>query len=130
MEVSDLAPNIKDVLAILVLNCIKIITIGSPPIPHLQFKHRTDLHKDNIEITWIELVLLNTRPLLIGSVYRHPKSHVTYYDTLSDHLQQVCNEEKETFCLGDINSDILINGYHKKKITELCDGNLLTLLVK
>ncbi len=76
-------------------------------------------------------MLLNTIPLLIGSENRHPKSSAAYYETLSDHLQRVCSEEKETYCFGDMNSDILIsNRYHKKKITELCDGNLLTQVVK
>ncbi len=73
---------------------------------HLNFDLKNDLYEDNLEIIWLELKLLNTHPILVGYVYRHPKSPAEYFTNLSTHLDKVSSEDKEVYFLGGMNMGI------------------------
>ena len=48
----------------------------------IAFKQNTNLLDNDIEAIWIEVNIPKTKPILIGTVYRPPDSHVDYVDKL------------------------------------------------
>ncbi len=97
---------------------------------HLNFDLWNDLYEDNLEIIWLELKLPNTHPILVGSVYTHPKSPAEYFTNLSTHLDKISSEDKEVYFLGDMITDVLIpDGYLHRKVQHLCVEQTLIQLI-
>ena len=74
---------------------------------NLAFICGLDLYDENVESLWIELLLLRTKPIIIGVCYRPPKDN----DFL-DRFQRIISlvrSDCEFMVLGDLNTDILAN---------------------
>ncbi len=83
-----------------------------------------------MEIIWLELKLPNTHPILVGSVYRHPKSPSEYSTNLSTHLDKISSEDKEVYFLGDMNTDVHIpDDYLHRKVQHLRVEQTLVQLI-
>lgn len=72
----------------------------------LSFNPRDDLSHDELEATWIDLILPKTKPILCGVVYRPPQQ-CNFYNLLEDlclaHSEFI---ENECIILGDFNTDV------------------------
>ena len=64
---------------------------------------------DNLEIMWLKISFKNAKKFLIAVLYRPPDSSKhqckNFVETLSNKLETVQNENKETIITGDINCD-------------------------
>lgn len=72
----------------------------------LAFNNRNDLDHEDLEATWLELLLPKFKPILCGVIYRPPKQ-TNFYSI----LDTVCASsshfsEHETILLGDFNTDV------------------------
>ena len=70
---------------------------------------RLDLEEDGIECIWTEVLVKNSKPILVGNLYRPPDSSdylpEDFNDRFETMLSNVCCEDKETLLLGDFNCD-------------------------
>ena len=70
---------------------------------------RLDLEEDGIECIWTEVLLKNSKPILVGNLYRPPDSSdylpEDFNDRFETMLSNVCCENKEALLLGDFNCD-------------------------
>ena len=95
--------------------------------------NRIDI-KSDIEHIFLDLLLPNTKPILIGVVYRPPKQAGFLYK-ISIALESIPNFNKhETYILGDININLLHNGQTVpmgiKKYRDFCSIQSLTQIIK
>ena len=70
------------------------------------FNSRCDLQHEELEATWLEVLLPKSKPILCGVIYRPP--HQTNFYSI---LDSVCSStshfsEYETILLGDFNTDV------------------------
>ena len=68
---------------------------------------RSDLEHESLECIWIEVKPINSRSFLVGHIYRPPNSTVQWNEFLEECLENVLQEEKEMYIVGDINRDLL-----------------------
>ena len=68
---------------------------------------RSDLEHKDIECIWVEIKPAKSRPFLIGNIYRPPNSTVQWNEYFEDFIENVLQEEKEIYLLGDINRNLL-----------------------
>ena len=91
----------------------------------LRYNPREDLQNENLEDLWLELLLPQTKPILIGTCYRAPKnSKLT--ESLGNtvtRLQADCH----TVILGDFNYCLINN--KNNKMTKVLDTNGFTQLI-
>ena len=66
----------------------------------LAYNSRIDLHYNNLEAIWIDLLLPKTRPILIGSIYRPPKQS-DFLDNF-DTLMECLHLDQEKYIIGDV----------------------------
>ena len=73
-----------------------------------QCVHRDEFQCDSIESTWIEIGLRQSKPLIIGTIYRPPEEKVEYIDRLKDHLNNVTDAagSNDIIVTGDFNLDL------------------------
>ena len=67
---------------------------------------RSDLEHQNIECIWVEIKPINSRPVLVGNIYRPPNSTVLWNEYFEDCIENILQEEKEVYLLGDINRNL------------------------
>ena len=72
----------------------------------LAFNPLDELYHDELEATWIELILPKIKPIVLDAVYRPPQQTVFY-----DVFEAVCLNnslfyERECFVLGDFNTNV------------------------
>lgn len=85
------------------------------------FNHRTDLHSDQIEAVWLDILLPMSKPILIGVCYRPPDQSQFY-----ELLEELCSKrmdllDTEVILMGDFNTDLLkrdLPGY--KALMNVC----------
>jgi hypothetical protein len=70
----------------------------------IAFNPRPDLAVDSLEVTWVELLLLKTRGILVCSCYRSPADH-GFLPKLEESLARI-NPGSEFDVLGDLNINI------------------------
>ena len=76
----------------------------------LEFSRKTDLDisHNGIESCWVELTCHKQNNIVIGCIYRHPKSDRSlFYETLKKQLETLNSKGKEVLLLGDVNIDFL-----------------------
>ena len=75
----------------------------------IPYTRRKDLECDNLEMMWLEISFKNYKKFLIAVLYRPPTSSrhqcKNFAETLSNKIETVQNENKETIITGDINCD-------------------------
>ena len=95
---------------------------------NLSFKQNTDIHDDEVESIFIEINLPNTKPVVVGTVYRPPDSTVDIIDKI-DVLFQKCNSiYDDVYILGDFNLDINKN-CSSKKVSNLAKNSQMCQLI-
>ena len=70
----------------------------------LAYNPRDDLDKPDLEATWIDLLLVKTKPILVGCLYRPP----TQTDFISKLQETIFDlpQENDSILLGDFNIDL------------------------
>ena len=149
-EVSDLLTNNRiDVLCLTELFLNKIISSTVFNIPgftflrkdrhrgsgggvgiyirqEINFTRRQDLEDPEMESIFIEISAKNSKPFIIGCIYRPPDSskHLpkNFGTILSTKLQKIDDEKKETIIVGDLNIDYLNNDHQTMKDTFKING--------
>lgn len=71
----------------------------------LPVKLRKDLDILGVEILWLQVHLPYIKPILVGCCYRPPSSNIQYLEKICTILQQVTDENREIYFLGDLNID-------------------------
>ena len=90
--------------------------------------------KSDIEHIFLDLLLPNTKPILIGIIYRPPKQ-TSFLNNMSIALESIPNfNNHETYILGDININLLHSGLTVpmgiKKYRDFCAIQGLTQIIK
>lgn len=71
------------------------------------FNERKELGQEPIESVWAEILIEKSKPLLIGTAYRHPNKD-DFYEILESNSAGIGNSE--TLILGDFNTNVLKRG--------------------
>ena len=87
--------------------------------PSLIFKQRNDLMTAEIEGLVGEVILPNSKPLILGAVYRPPNSRKSWINQFESMVDIITLENKETLFLGDFNVDLLKNEKHLQYLEEV-----------
>ena len=89
----------------------------------LDFIHRPDLQKAQIEAIWIEVVLKRSKNLLVGMVYRPQNSLLEWYNLFESMVNSVSMSKLPEIVLGDFNVDLLsVNMSHLLSEMMTCFG--------
>ena len=96
---------------------------------HIPYNVRPDLANTKLESTWIEVCFPKTSSILIGCIYRPPDSRNDFFDELEQMLSKVMSENKETYLLGDFNSNALNTNPLMTKLTEVTSELYLNQLI-
>lgn len=73
----------------------------------IAYSTRQDLVTEDVECICIELSLPFTAPLLLLNVYRPPSSDAAHDTALAACIQNIVDQNKECFILGDFNINVL-----------------------
>ena len=75
---------------------------------NISCKIRSDLSHSKIESVWLEMHFNNksTHSILVGFIYRHPKSLSSWYDDFCEMMDTVWLSGQEVLLLGDLNIDL------------------------
>ena len=80
----------------------------------LNFKHRTDLKTDNLEMICIELKPKCSKPFILLAWYRPPNYETETLKEVNTLLETLEKEQKETLLIGDVNcNDLDLVGKNK-----------------
>ena len=83
----------------------------------IDFPRRPDLENGETEYLWAEMLLKNTKPFILGTIYKSPDSlkHLSkkFNFFLSKTLQSIDNEKRESIIMGDMNVNYLIENVHE-----------------
>ena len=80
-----------------------------------------------IEDVWVSVQSHMLPAIIVGCIYRQPKSHVVSFQYIQDIFRQLCVRKKIFYVLGDFNNDILSKGnkmsgiIKSSKLTQLLD---------
>ena len=84
----------------------------------IPYTRRLDLETDNLEIIWLEVNFKNCKSFVVGVLYQLPDSskysNKNFLKKLSDVLNKLLYEDKETILMGDINCDYLKDNNHRE----------------
>lgn len=92
----------------------------------IRFKRRSDLDHEDLEMIWIEILMADNRPALVGCCYRTSSSKIAYLSKICRKIEVVSNEKKDMFLLGDFNIDWLKESAKKTRIdfaSSVCNMN-------
>ena len=59
------------------------------------------LDKHNVESVWVEVKIKHCKPITFGFIYRNPIERIEWIDRFNDMLEDVMQQDRETFILGD-----------------------------
>ena len=83
----------------------------------INFTVRNDLKDDDIEAVWIEIFPKSAKSFIFCIIYKPPESskHLSkdFATKLSQKIETITNERKETIIMGDLNSNYLDNNNQK-----------------
>ena len=74
---------------------------------HVNYENRPDLIPYDLEAICLEIKQANSKSFIILSVYRPPNTSVETFSKIEKLIQQVNNENKEFYLLGDLNCNLL-----------------------
>ena len=63
---------------------------------------RTDLESENLELVWIQLFGIYSRPMLLGTCYRPPQFDQTFFELLNQNIDKVVMHD--LLLMGDFNA--------------------------
>ena len=91
---------------------------------HVNYENRPDLIPNDLEAICLEIKQANSKSFIISSVYRPPNTSVETFSKIEKLIQQVDNENKEFYLLGDLNCNLLDSSLSNVKtlqeIMQLC----------
>jgi exonuclease III len=96
---------------------------------HITYNPRKDLENKKLELTWLEVCLPHTKPILIGSIYRPPDSTTAFFAELQITLDKVSSEDKHVYLLGDLNANMFTNNPLKNNLFEVTEEQQLTQII-
>ena len=70
---------------------------------------RSDLEQESLECVWLEIKPVNSKSFLLGNIYRPPSSTIQWNENFEECIENVLQEDKEIYLMGDINRDLLNN---------------------
>ena len=74
----------------------------------LNFKLRSDLHIENTEHIFLEIVNNNAKNVIVGVIYRPPGHNAEFFlDKLDTCLNNITQENKDVYLMGDFNINLL-----------------------
>lgn len=73
----------------------------------LNCKRRNEFEISNIETLWTEMVLPNSKPFLLCTLYRPPNAHAEWVDLFEEELSIAQATGLEIILMGDFNFDFL-----------------------
>jgi hypothetical protein len=92
-----------------------------------------DVQTKDFESIWIEIKNSNSKNIVCGCVYRHPRYHQTdFLDYMDSTLHKLTKENKELYICGDFNIDFLKTDTDKASIdfyALLSSNGLLPLII-
>ena len=91
-------------------------------------KQISDLDDDIVEAMWLELNLPQTKPILLGTVYRPPDSKAEYLSRIDSLFQECTNLYDDVVILGDFNVDVN-KTCNSKKINNIARHSNLKQLI-
>ena len=62
--------------------------------------------QDGIEVKWLSVQHRKLPSFIVGCIYRHPKTHVTSFEHISDCFKSIILRNKPVFIFGDFNDDL------------------------
>ena len=92
---------------------------------HIQYKRRNDLQISETESIWLENNLKNTKPILIGSIYRPPSS-----SEFSLQIEKAISSADEIYFLGDFNINLLSDGAQSRTPSHSLEAFEFSELIK
>ena len=86
---------------------------------------------NEIEVIWIKVKQKRVDPLILGVIYRPPNSSNDYFETLTDMLHCISENEGEIIMVGDFNCDLLPDNLNSqsRSLLSVMDTNLLHQLI-
>ncbi len=81
---------------------------------------------NRVEDVWLRIQCRKLPPIIVGSVYRHPKAPRETFDYINNALRRMCLRNKCLFMLGDLNDDLLTKG---SKLSTMISMNKLHQIV-
>ena len=75
----------------------------------LSYNVKSYFPKD-IENIFFELLLPNTKPIVVGTIY-HPPNQTNFMEIFNENLSKVDTNNVETYFLGDFNVNLWQNGH-------------------
>ena len=93
----------------------------------IAFNIREDLILENTESLWINVLLPQTKPIILGALYRPPKNH-TFIETLSDTFDNLSKDD-EVVILGDMNICLLQKSPLSKRYENILNLNGMRQLI-
>ena len=81
----------------------------------LSYNVKSYFPKD-IENIFFELLLPNTKPIVVGTIYR-PPNQTNFMEIFNENLSKVDTNNVETYILGDFNINLWQNGHYVFKNT-------------
>lgn len=100
---------------------------------NISYIRRKDLESENIENIVIEIIIKESKNVLIATHYRPPNSskHLCkdFNDIFNESLSRCCSESKETILLGDLNADYLKKN-DNKELKSIIQQNGFTQIIK
>ena len=90
-------------------------------------KRRKDIEINGLEAVWLE-VIIKSKKILIGGIYRPPNSSSDYFNLMLESIDRAHNTNiYDIIITGDFNYDMLSNG--SNKMTDLLQQYNLTQLI-
>ena len=90
-------------------------------------KRRKDIEINGLEAVWLE-VIIKSKKILIGGIYRPPNSSSDYFNLMLESIDRAHNTHiYDIIITGDFNYDMLSNG--SNKMTDLLQQYNLTQLI-
>ena len=89
----------------------------------------SNFENDIVEALWVEINLPQTKPILVGTVYRAPDSKAEYLAKIDSLFQDYCNVYDDVIIMGDFNIDIS-KSCNSRKINTIAKHSNLNQLIK
>ena len=86
----------------------------------MPYVRRKDLGFDDLEVMWIEIKAPNSRPWLVGIVYRTPSSSADFFSKFERNVEHAFGISNNLILIGDFNCNVLTANPLLAKLQSLC----------
>ena len=85
------------------------------------------VQQSGVENEWIQFQCRKLHSIVIGYIYRHPKTHSDSFDNIVDLLRTMPMRNKTMFTLGDLNDELFNSN---SRLSQIIKTNKLTQIIK